>query len=122
MMIKAVLPLLMVCLLSLLPACANEPRYVDIAFSVGADGTLLWTQFQRHAGQMTDEDALAAVVASAPFMPLPLGSADHAEFLLKFVYYCHGPAYFDLTRVGTTDVLSTDPEAHVGRRGRVRHF
>jgi hypothetical protein len=97
-------------LLPLLPSCANEPRYVDIAFSVGADGSLRWTKYLRHGGSMADDDALAAIAASAPFMPLPPGSDSHAEFLVKFIYHCTGPARFSITRVGTDETLETPPD------------
>lgn len=86
--------LLLALLLALAPLCAalaTEPRYVDVVFSIAADGSLLWTKVTRHSSAWTDEIAEGAILRAAPFRPLPAGAADHEEFIAHVSFWCTGP-------------------------------
>jgi hypothetical protein len=112
---RAVLLMLM-CFLLGAPAMANEARQVEIAFCVDASGTLLSAEYLTNPrGDFSwpgYKNAMQSIEASAPFLALPEGAGQNAQFIARFVYSCKGPWKFTVERVtphpGVSDIAGYD--------------
>jgi hypothetical protein len=80
-------------------AFANEPRHVDVVFSIAQDGSLRWVKVLKCRSEFDREPSIDAIKQAAPFRPLPLEYGDHAEFKVSFDYWCTHRHDFSLERV-----------------------
>lgn len=80
-------------------AVANEARRAHVVFSIAQDGSLRWVKVIKLSAQFDEQPSIDAIKESAPFRPLPPEYGDHAEFLVKYDYWCTHRHAFSIQQV-----------------------